>query len=61
MELCYTLNEANIRLLFKKYCSEGRNQLVLEDVDRMFIKDTQMPITKDMLLEVYGMCQMTVV
>ena len=35
--------------------------MVLDDVDRMFIKDTTMPITKDMILEVYGMCQMTVV
>ena len=47
--------------LFKRYCSEGRKELVLDDVDRMFIKDTTMPITKDMILEVYGMCQMTVV
>ena len=55
IEMIYTLNEANIKILFKKYCKKGEATLSEEACRNLFIRDSNMPITREMVREAFSM------
>lgn len=59
--MVFTLNDANLRLIFKKYCKKNEQFLTESDCECMFIRDTNMPISKDMIREAYSMSKQTVI
>ena len=61
IEMIYTLNEVNLQMLFKKYCKKQEKTLTEEDVRNLFIRDTNMPITREMVREAFAMSKQTVI
>ena len=53
--MIYTLNEVNLKLLFKKYCKKGESTLSEEDIRDLFVRDSTMPISREMIREAFAM------
>ena len=61
IEMVYTLNEENLRALFRKYLQPKASSLTETDFQRMIFYDSSLPVTKNMIREAYGMSQQTVI
>ena len=59
--MIYTLNEVNLKLLFKKYCKKNETTLSEEDIRDLFVRDSTMPISREMIREAFSMSKQTVV